>query len=391
MSTRARLHILDTSLASRLHRVRKHLWQITQSALASALAYWFAHHVVGHPSPFFAPISTIIILGLTGGDRMKRALELSFGCVLGVGFADIIIPLMGQGVWQLGIAVASALLIATFLSQAPLVHNQMAIGSILITTVLPIPGFTNPGPSRMIDAIIGSVTALIITALMPNNPLSAGRQEISNVLGVASSVLEDVSKALRTGDRRVLDDAIVVVRHTQSDIDRMLEAAKVGREATTISPLLWASRRRVRTLERIIPPLDNCVRNCRVLARRALVLTEDGDTASPNQIDMIDQLSDICLTLSALYESHSEGNEAQEIPMVVNDLRQLGARSGIENVEGRVLSAYALLAQTRSIIVDLLQVCGMSRESALAVLEPTSETPAYPPEVWKPRDGDVEY
>ena len=45
------------------------------------------------------------------------------------------------------------------------------------------------------------------------------------------------------------------------------------------------------------------------------------------------------------------------------------------------LSASSILAQSRSLIVDLLQVCGWSRESAVAVLKPTSATPAYPPEV----------
>ena len=47
-----------------------------------------------------------------------------------------------------------------------------------------------------------------------------------------------------------------------------------------------------------------------------------------------------------------------------------------------VLSAYALLAQSRSLTVDLLQICGMSRESALAALAPTSKTPRYQPETF---------
>ncbi|MGV0437571.1 FUSC family protein, partial [Corynebacterium mastitidis] len=55
----------------------------------------------------------------------------------------------------------------------------------------------------------------------------------------------------------------------------------------------------------------------------------------------------------------------------------------MEVVGGRVLSAHVVLAQSRSLIVDFLQICGMSRESALAVLAPTSATPAYPPEVWE--------
>ena len=50
--------------------------------------------------------------------------------------------------------------------------------------------------------------------------------------------------------------------------------------------------------------------------------------------------------------------------------------------EDGVLSAYAILAQTRSLIVDLLMVCGMSNESALAALVPTSMTPKVEPEAF---------
>ena len=57
------------------------------------------------------------------------------------------------------------------------------------------------------------------------------------------------------------------------------------------------------------------------------------------------------------------------------------------------LSASAILAQSRSLIVDMLQICGWSRESAVAVLKPTSTTPAYPPEVrgsfFSDSDGDT--
>lgn len=384
LSTRDRLKIVDKSFHSRLRRVRKRLWPIVQSALAATIAYWVAVHVAGHPYPFFAPISAVIILGLTGGERMKRALEMSLGCVLGVGLADLVIPLLGPGVWQLGVAVGIALVVASFLSASPLVNNQMAIGSILISVTVPIAGApTAPGgPDRMVDAIIGSITGLVVIAFLPSSPLAAGRQELSKVLTIASSVLGDVAKALKDGDEKTLAAALNAVRDTQGDIDKMLDAAKIGKESTTLSPLLWASRRRVRILERIVMPLDNCVRNCRVLARRAVTLTEDDDEVSQTQIELIDELSDITLALSEVYEAKPEVSEATQIPLIVNQLRALGARTGMEVAEGRVLSAYALLAQTRSIIVDLLQVCGMSRESALAVLEPTSSTPAYPPEIY---------
>ncbi|MDX5312696.1 MAG: aromatic acid exporter family protein, partial [Rhodococcus sp. (in: high G+C Gram-positive bacteria)] len=44
------------------------------------------------------------------------------------------------------------------------------------------------------------------------------------------------------------------------------------------------------------------------------------------------------------------------------------------------LSATVVFAQIRSLIVDLLQVAGLKRISAIATLPPTVEHPAYPPE-----------
>jgi hypothetical protein len=85
-----------------------------------------------------------------------------------------------------------------------------------------------------------------------------------------------------------------------------------------------------------------------------------------------------------VFEGKDEAEEALQIPELVNRLRALGAKAGMDVVDDKsVLSAYVILAQSRSIISDLLEVCGMSRESAVSVLAPTSETPAYPPEVWE--------
>ncbi|AIG64723.1 membrane protein [Corynebacterium atypicum] len=388
LNTLERLRTVDKSLGSRWGRVKKRSWAITQQAVAAGAAYWVAQHIFGHQYPFFAPIAAVIILGMTGGDRLRRAVEMSLGCIVGVGLGDLIVPLLGSGPWQIAVAVAIALLFGSFLSKSQLVNNQIAIGAILIATIMP-PGMVSPGgtggPERMMDAVIGSTVGILVIAIIPDNPLSAGRQEISKVMAIASSVLDDVANALQRRDARGLANALQAVRDTQGDINSMLDSAKVGREASTISPLFWTSRSRVRSLERILGPVDNAVRNVRVLARRSRVLTEDGDTVADEQIEIIEELAGILLTFSELYERGAEISEAIEIPQMVNQLRRLGSRADMSLVEGRVLSAHVVLAQTRSIIVDLLQICGMSRASSLAVLSPTSQTPAYPPEVW---DGD---
>ena len=222
-------------------------------------------------------------------------------------------------------------------------------------------------------------------ALIPNSPLRAGRGEVSKVLRVASSVLFDVAQGLREDDPEGIRDALDAVRGTQADINKMLAAAKSGKETAKVSPFLWASKRTIRSLERTLSPVDNAVRGVRVLARRALVLAEDGDHVSPVQLELIEELSDAAHTLGALYsESAREQrlHEAEIIPETIQQLRSIAARAGMDVVaDTHVLSAYAILAQTRSITVDLLMVCGMSRESAVAALQPTSAHPAFPPEV----------
>ncbi|WP_291313980.1 FUSC family protein [Corynebacterium sp. UBA2622] len=384
MGTRDRLRQIDSSIHARVTRVRNRLLPITQIAVAAGFAFWIASHVFGHKQPFFAPISVIIVIGMMGGERIQKALDISIGCILGVLVGDLIFAHIGKGGWQIAVIVGGSLLIASFFSKSQLVSNQVAIGSILIATIMP-PGGEVTGLDRTVDAIIGSVVAMLTLALIPQWPMSRARSEIAEVLGLMSSVLDDVAEGLRTGDEKTITDALEAIRDSQHDVDDMASAIRSGQESAKLSPFLWGARRYLQSLNRVILPMDQAVRSTRVLARRAHVLCEDNDRVTPAQVEIIDSLAQICLDISEVYEVRARRIPASVIPDAVNELRALGHAAGMDVVEnGAVLSAYVILAQSRSIIVDLLQVCGMSRESAVAVLVPTSETPKYPPEIYRP-------
>ncbi|WP_257162665.1 FUSC family protein [Corynebacterium cystitidis] len=383
MSTLDRLKVVEGSLQSRALRVRKRFFAIVQSALAAGLAFWVASEVVGHHLPFFAPISVVIVLGFTGGDRIKRALDMSFGCVVGVLLGDLLFANLGAGGWQIALAVGISLITASFLTSSVLVNNQVAIGSILIATIMS-PDAATTGVDRTIDAIIGSTIGLLTIALLPSSPLASARHELSKLLGISSSVLDDVADGLRNKDASLIEGALRAIRGTQNDIDKMLEATRSGTESAQLSPFLWGARRYVRSMGRTVAPADNVVRNVRVLARRAMVLVQDGDSVSERQLEIIDALAKYTLDLSDVFEVGTKLNQATEIPILVNQLRKLGSEASMDVVDDdSVLSAYVVLAQSRSVIVDLLQICGMSRASSMAVLAPTSDTPAYPPELWE--------
>lgn len=379
MARQTILTMKQGTLGIRGARVRKNFLNIVQCAVAAGLAFWIAGDVVGNERPFFAPMAAVIILGLSSSGRIQRALEMSIGCCLGVGVGDLLFLNLGTGAWQIGIAVLFSLVLANFLSNSQLLVNQVAIGSILLATIIP-PG-TAATYARMIDAVIGCVVGIVVMALIPHTQLLHGRREVGRVLNIASSVLFDVSEALPKKDAAAIFDALVEIRGSQAAINAMQLEAKASMENTTVSPLLWGSRHRVRSFTRLLAPVDNTVRNTRVLARRAQVLAEDGDHVTAEQITIICQLSRITQRLAAVFNKDIDVSEAIAIPEIVKELKALGARCGLDVAQGGVLSAQVILAQSRSIIVDLLQVCGLSRESAVAALVPTSETPAYPPEV----------
>ena len=382
MGTRERLQLVDKSVQARLKRVRKRLLPILQIGLAAGLAYFLARDVAGHPRPFFAPISVVIIIGMTGGDRVSKSVDMALGCILGVLVGDLIFYRLGDGGWQIAVIVAGSLLIASFFSSSILVNNQAAIGAILIATIMP-PGAEVTGIDRTVDAIIGCLVALATIALIPQAPMQSARAEVSKVLGIMSSVLDDVSDGLRDKDPASIDEALDLIRGTQTGIDDLAAAIKAGQETSLVSPFLWGTRRYINSLARVIPPVDNAVRTTRVLARRAGVLADDNDSATPAQIQLLDTLSQVCLELSEVYDVNSRVAQATVIPQCVNELRQAAQEAGMDVIpENGVLSAYAILAQTRSLIVDLLMVCGMSHESALAALAPTSQTPKVEPETF---------
>ena len=382
MGTRERLQQVDKSVQARLKRVRKRLLPILQIGLAAGLAYFLARDVAGHPRPFFAPISVVIIIGMTGGDRVSKSLDMALGCILGVLVGDLIFYRLGDGGWQIAVIVAGSLLIASFLSSSILVNNQAAIGAILIATIMP-PDAEVTGIDRTVDAIIGCLVALATIALIPQAPMQSARAEVSKVLGIMSSVLDDVSDGLRDNDPASIDEALDLIRGTQTGIDDLAAAIKAGQETSRVSPFLWGTRRYINSLARVIPPVDNAVRTTRVLARRAGVLADDNDSATSAQIQLLDTLSQVCLELSEVYDVNSRVTQATVIPQCVNELRQAAQEAGMDVIpEDGVLSAYAVLAQTRSLIVDLLMVCGMSNESALAALAPTSKTPKVEPEAF---------
>ncbi|MDX2356206.1 FUSC family protein [Dietzia sp. PP-33] len=367
---------LPAPLRTRTRRLGYAFLPILQCGLAAGLAWFLANDVLGHPAPFFAPIAAALALGTGMGRRIRRGAELVIGVVVGVGLGDLLIAQIGSGPWQIAAVVVLAMSAAVFLDRGALVGTQAASSAILVATLLP-PGSAG-GYERMVDAAVGGVVALVAMALMPVHPLRRARREAASLLGVASSVLTEVAQGLDRRDSDLIRSALQDARDTQPAVDAISEQLAGARELVRISPFYRRRRPEEIVLTSVLHPLDNGIRNIRVLARRAIVAVDDQVDVPPALSSLIAGLAEALEMLTRRVAAEPDAPTDAEVHRA---LRAVAARAKRELVTGSGLTETVMLAQLRSILVDMMQVAGLSKVSALATLPPTVRTPAVEPEL----------
>ena len=369
-------------------RVRETSIFAVQCSIAAGIAFLVAEKIFHHQAAFFAPIAAIISVGLSEGKRMRRGFELVMGAAVGIGIGDAVISVTGSGYWQVSLAVLGAILCATFIDRSVVVPMQAATTAVVVATIIP-PG-SSGAMNRMVDALIGGVIGLLVLAIVPKSPLRTARREMSRLIAKTSLVLDDVAAGMQARDGDAIYEALVTARGTQTLINAMLQSVDGGSEMVSLSPMYWSARRHSKSMQRVLVPADNLMRNARVLTRRAEIMIEDELEPTDELIDIIRTLSDELGRLAALFAvggTRGTREEATQIPSIVRNLQRLAARTGVEIAEGTGLSGMVVLGQIRSMIVDALQVCGYSRKSAMAALATTVEHPWFPPEIWT--EGDA--
>ncbi|MCK0090384.1 FUSC family protein [Rhodococcus sp. F64268] len=365
-----------TKLRKSSLRLRSSALPIVQCALAAGIAWWVATTLIGHPQPFFAPIAAVVSLGLSLGARLRRSVELVCGVTVGIGVGDLLVSLIGSGPWQIALVVAIAMASAVALNSGPIFSMQAGNSAVLVATLIP-PGGTG-GIDRMTDALVGGLVGIAVVALIPTHPVRRARKNAADILETAAEVLRKVETGLVENNPKPIEAALRQARDTQSAIDSMRSNLQGGHEISRISPLYWNSRPRLARLTAAADPIDNAMRNIRVLARRSLTLVRDDEILDSRLVVIVEELADAVEVLREMVLA--EPGDQPDAAEAARVLRSVARKMRPELIEGAGVSATVVFAQIRSLLVDLLRASGLKRISALATLPPTVEKPAYPPE-----------
>jgi uncharacterized membrane protein YccC len=344
-------------LRERLGRVRALAPTLAMGAVAAGLSWEIAQHAVGHRGAFFAPVAAIITLGLTVGERLKRAIELSIGVPLGIALADLLVLMLGSGGWQLTVIVLLCMLAAVLLGGGAMLVTQSAVSAILVVTLQPPThgiSFT-----RATDALIGCGVVLFLNfVIAPIDPVALARREAEPVLRELAGVLDDIADGLERRDRPTALAALSRAREIDAHTQRFLEALTIGRETAAAAPQRRGAREPLAIYSEAGDQLDLAVRNVRVLARGAMRAIEVDDRVPPDVPVAIRELREAVLSLDPWMTDPKRTTAVRE-PAVRAARRASAALEQTTN-----LSVSVIVGQVRSTAVDLLRSTGLEPEEA---------------------------
>jgi uncharacterized membrane protein YgaE (UPF0421/DUF939 family) len=335
-------------------------FHIAQCAIAAGVAWLIAADLLGHETPFFAPVAAVVCLGTSYGQRLRRVAEVTLGVALGVFLADLLAILIGSGWWQLIVVVTLSMVLALLLDGGQLLVIQAMVQSIIISALAPAPG---EALIRVSDAFIGGAVALVAATVVPAAPLRRPREQAAVVIRKVSELLRAAASVMVDGEVRralaLLDDA----RATDHLIRELQSAADEGMAVVTSSPFRVRHRSDIRRLADLVEPMDRALRSTRVLVRQTAVATY-------HQWPIPKSYALLALDLADATDMVADELAADRLAIAAREpLLAVGeASSLVERADE--LSAEVVLAQVRSIVVDLLLLTGMSQIESTEALPP---------------------
>jgi Fusaric acid resistance protein-like len=329
---------------------------ILQTSVAASLAWLIATEVVGHSTPFFAPISAVITLGLTIGERRRRAVELAIGVSVGIAIADLLVSWIGSGTWQVGVVTGLAMLAATLVGGGTLLASQAGASAVLVATLQPPEGFDF---TRSLDALVGSGTALVVgSLLLPVDPVRLVREALGPVVDRLVAVLLRIADALEQRDAAEADAALTAVGRLDVRYDQVAATLGAAGDAARISV---GRRGMLGSLERYVvaeAEIGVAIEDVRALARGATRALALDDSTPPEVIAAIRAIAEAVRELANMLEDEAKPERAREAAM-----RAVGLANAVL-AETSNMSALHIVGQVRLVAADLLRASGLERAEA---------------------------
>ena len=285
------------------------------------------------------------------------------GVAIGVAVGDLFRVVFGVGWWQVTVVVLAAMVVALLFGAGQLMVTQAAAQGVVVTAIVAPHGQFD----RWIDALVGALIALVLTLVAPSKPLREPRRLAAAALREIADILDAAHAAVIAGDQEAAEDALGQARDTGEMLTRLTEAVQEGVAAGSVSLRRARNLAVAREVEQLTTPTDRAARNLRVLTRRLEVAIWRQEPLADATVQGIEDLGDTCRFLA---ESVESGDPAAGRDRLEELAAVLAGIPGTDSLSDAV--ACALL---RSIVVDLLEVTGLTHDQARNLMPPPPAGP----------------
>lgn len=278
-------------------------WPVIQTAVASGLAWYITHNVLGRSSPFFAPIAAAVALSSSAVLRGQWTVQLVGGAALGIVVGIGAVRLGGTGPAAAAVSIFLAVAIGRgVLGQGLMFVNQTAASAILVITL----HVAGTGSERLVDALIGGGVALTVSlVLFPTRPLPLIHQATRSVLAGLQGGPAQLEHAMVSGRPMLGSDTLSASRRIHANLAGMTQALASAREIVRWAPRRWRLRGAVRDAAARTSDLD-------LLADSVLSVLRAASAAMRNDPRQPPALADAVHELSAGLGALAEPGGAQE-------------------------------------------------------------------------------
>ena len=144
----------------------------------------------------------MITLGMTHGQRLRRALEITVGVGVGVFVGEIIVHWLGMGWWQVALIVGISMTIAAALDVGPLLITQAGVRGLIVAL---LSANSTLAFGRWFEALIGSTAGLAFAAIVPTSTVLRPRARAIALLRDVSDVLTRTAAAMTHKDQAAVE------------------------------------------------------------------------------------------------------------------------------------------------------------------------------------------
>lgn len=199
--------------------------QVVKSSLAAGIAWMLASLLPHSPYPVFAPLAAILIMQVTIGDSIEKAIYRILGVIGGVSVGVLVGKFFSVGTISVALVVLIGMSISTALRLHEQIISQVGVSALLVLDYGRMQGYV---ADRIGETVIGAVVAVAINILIyPPKSSPVYQERIRALAKGLAAVLQNI--AVHTEKQNLMQglvDARELVGTIEKDHQRLNAAVR---------------------------------------------------------------------------------------------------------------------------------------------------------------------